>query len=274
MIKISAKAVGELRFKTLAPIMECKKALIEANGKLSKAEEILRIKLGKKILNISNRNAKEGVIAIYISKKVGSLVEINCETDFVAKNNEFINFSKKIAKLITENSPINLDQLNNLKIKNNLLTIDEKRKELISCIGENIKIRRFKLFKTNSNLISYLHENKIGVIVEYDGDNEVAGKDVAMHIAAMRPIALSSDKIPKKIIEKEYSLAVLKAQQLGKSINLNTRIIDNFMKKFFKEVSLLNQIFIKNNQQTIEKMLKFNKITIKSFSIFILGEDI
>ncbi|WP_433635159.1 translation elongation factor Ts [Candidatus Profftella armatura] len=274
MIKISAKTVGELRSKTLAPIMECKKALIEANGKLSKAEEILRIKLGKKILNISNRNAKDGVIAIYISEKVGSLVEINCETDFVAKNNEFIKFSKKIAKLITENTPINLDQLNNLKIKNNLLTVDEKCKELISRIGENIKIRRFKLFKTNNNLISYLHDNKIGVIVEYNGDNESAVKDVAMHIAAMKPIALSSDQIPKKIIEKEYSLAVLKAQQLGKSINLNTKIIDNFMKKFFKEVSLLNQIFIKNNKQTIEKMLKLNKITIKSFSIFVLGEDL
>ncbi|AGS07012.1 translation elongation factor Ts [Candidatus Profftella armatura] len=274
MIKISAKTVGELRSKTLAPIMECKKALIEANGKLSKAEEILRIKLGKKILNISNRNAKDGVIAIYISEKVGSLVEINCETDFVAKNNEFIKFSKKIAKLITENTPINLDQLNNLKIKNNLLTVDEKCKELISRIGENIKIRRFKLFKTNNNLISYLHDNKIGVIVEYNGDNESAVKDVAMHIAAMKPIALSSDQIPKKIIEKEYSLAVLKAQQLGKSINLNTKIIDNFMQKFFKEVSLLNQIFIKNNKQTIEKMLKLNKITIKSFSIFVLGEDL
>lgn len=272
MAAITAALVGELRAKTDAPMMECKKALTEAEGDMVRAEEILRVKLGSKASKASSRVTAEGVVATYIVGGIGALVEINCETDFVTKNDEFIGLANEIAKLVAEKNPADLAALAALPLDGK--TVEEKRTELVGRIGENMSIRRFQRFETAGKLVSYLHGTRIGVVVDFDGADEQVGKDVAMHIAAMKPVALSSDQVPADLIEKERSVATLKAAESGKPADIVAKMVDGSVQKFLKEVSLFNQSFVKNDKQTVEQMLKAANTSIKSFTMFVVGEGI
>lgn len=282
MAAITAAMVGELRAKTDAPMMECKKALTEAEGDLVRAEEILRVKLGSKASKAASRITAEGVVAAYISGNVGALVEVNCETDFVTKNDDFLTLASTVAKLVAENNPADVAALSALPLDGK--TVEEVRAALVGKIGENMSIRRFKRYETNAKLTSYLHGTRIGVIVEFDGGDEQVGKDVAMHVAAMKPVALSSSDVPAELIEKERSVASLKAaedaakaQAEGKapqSAEIVAKRVDGAVQKYLKEVSLLNQSFVKNDKQTVEQMLKATNTAVKSFTMFVVGEGI
>ena len=272
MAAITAAMVGELRAKTDAPMMECKKALTEADGDMAKAEEILRVKLGNKASKAASRITAEGVVAAHIGGGVGALVEVNCETDFVSKNDDFLNFSKQLAQLVAAQNPADVAALSALAMDGK--TVEEVRSALVGKIGENLSIRRFQRFQTSSKLVSYLHGTRIGVMVEYDGAEEQVGKDVAMHIAAMKPVALSSSQVPAELIEKERSVATLKAQESGKPAEIAAKMVEGSVQKYLKEVSLLDQAFVKNDKQTVEQMLKAANSTVKGFTMFIVGEGI
>ena len=272
MATITAAMVGELRAKTDAPMMECKKALTEAGGDPVKAEEILRVKLGSKASKAASRITSEGVVAAYIQGTVGALVEVNCETDFVTKNDDFLKMASEAARLVAEGNPADVAAMGALEL--NGKTLEEQRTELVGRIGENMSFRRFKRFDSGSKLVSYLHGTRIGVMVEYDGADEQVAKDVAMHIAAMKPVSLSSDQVPAELIERERSVASLKAAESGKPADIAAKMVEGSVQKFLKEVSLLAQPFVKNDKQTVEQMLKANNTTIKSFVMFIVGEGI
>ena len=272
MTVITAAMVGELRAKTDAPMMECKKALTEAGGDAEKAEEILRVKLGGKASKAASRITAEGVVASYTAGKIGALVEVNCETDFVTKNDEFLALANACAKLIAEHNPADVAALLTLPLDGK--TVDEQRAALIGRIGENMSIRRFARFETNAKLASYLHGTRIGVMVDFDAADDQVGKDVAMHVAAMKPVSLSSEQVPPELIEKERSVALLKAAESGKPAEIVTKMVEGSIQKFLKEVSLLNQTFVKNDKQTIEQMLKANGASVKSFTMFVVGEGI
>jgi elongation factor Ts len=282
MAAITAAMVGELRAKTDAPMMECKKALTEAEGDLARAEEILRVKLGGKASKAASRITAEGVVTAYVAGNVGALVEINSETDFVAKNDEFMAMANLAAKLVAENNPADVAALGALPADGK--TFGDVRTALIGKIGENMTVRRFQRFETTGKLASYLHGNRIGVIVDFDGADEQVGKDVAMHIAAMKPVALSSEQVPAELIEKERSVAQLKAKEdadaavaAGKqpqSEEIVAKRIDGSVQKYLKEVSLFNQAFVKNDKQSIEQMLKANNASVKAFTMYVVGEGI
>ena len=272
MATITAAMVGELRAKTDAPMMECKKALTEAGGDPVKAEEILRVKLGSKASKAASRITAEGVVAAHISGTVGALIEVNCETDFVTKNDDFLKLASDAARLVAEGNPADVAAMGSLQLDGK--TLEEQRTELVGRIGENMSFRRFKRFDSGSKLVSYLHGTRIGVMVEYDGADEQVAKDVAMHIAAMKPVSLSSDQVPAELIERERSVASLKAAESGKPAEIAAKMVEGSVQKFLKEVSLLAQPFVKNDKQTVEQMLKANNTTIKSFVMFIVGEGI
>jgi len=272
MAAITAAMVGELRAKTDAPMMECKKALTEADGDMAKAEEILRVKLGNKASKAASRITAEGVVTAHIAGGIGALVEVNCETDFVSKNDDFLNFTKHMAQLVVDKNPSDVAALSALPMDGK--TVEEVRSALIGKIGENMSIRRFQRFETSAKLASYLHGTRIGVMVEYDGAEEQVGKDVAMHIAAMKPVALSSTQVPADLIEKERSVATLKAQESGKPADIAAKMVEGSVQKYLKEVSLLDQAFVKNDKQTVEQMLKSANATVKAFTMFIVGEGI
>jgi elongation factor Ts len=271
MAAITAAMVGELRAKTDAPMMECKKALTEADGDMAKAEEILRVKLGSKAGKAASRITAEGVITAFINGSTGALVEVNCETDFVSKNDDFLALSNECAKLVAEKNPADVAALSALPYAGK--TVEEIRAELIGRIGENMSLRRFKRFAGDSKLVSYLHGTRIGVMVEYTGD-DTAAKDVAMHIAAMKPIALSTAEVPAEKIAAEKSVAELKAAESGKPPEIVAKMVEGAVQKYLKEVSLLNQTFVKNDKQTVEQMLKAANTTIKSFTMYVVGEGI
>ena len=282
MAAITAAMVGELRAKTDAPMMQCKKALTEADGDMARAEEILRVKLGTKATSNATRITAEGVVATFIAGNVGALVEVNSETDFVAKNDDFLALANNAARLVAENNPADVAALLALPLDGK--TLDEVRIALIGKIGENMTIRRFQRFETTGKLASYLHGTRIGVVVDFDGAEEQVGKDVAMHIAAMKPVSLSSDQVPAELIEKERSVASLKAQEdadkavaEGKpvqSAEILAKRLEGSIQKYLKEVSLLNQTFVKNDKQSIEQMLKANNTTVKAFTMYVVGEGI
>ena len=272
MAVITAAMVGELRALTDAPMMECKKALTEADGDPVKAEELLRVKLGSKASKAASRVTAEGVVATFVSGNIGALVEINCETDFVTKNDEFLALANACAKLIAEKNPADVAALSALPLDGK--TVEELRAALIGRIGENMSIRRFQRFETTGKLASYLHGTRIGVMVDFDGADEQVGKDVAMHIAAMKPVALSSDNVPAELIAKERSVAELKAAESGKPAEIVTKMVEGSVQKYLKEVSLLNQTFVKNDKQTVEQMLKDSKSTVKAFTMYVVGEGI
>ncbi|MGY8527431.1 translation elongation factor Ts [Paracidovorax citrulli] len=271
MAAITASMVAELRAKTDAPMMECKKALTEADGDLAKAEELLRVKLGSKASKAASRVTAEGVVATFIDGTTGALVELNCETDFVSKNEDFLGFAAKVAELVAKQSPADVAALSALPLDGK--TVDEIRSALIGKIGENMTIRRFVRYANGGKLASYLHGARIGVMVEFDGD-EVAAKDVAMHIAAMKPVSLSSADVPAELIAKERSIAEQKAAESGKPAEIVAKMVDGSVQKYLKEVSLLNQTFVKNDKQTVEQMLKAVNTTVKGFTLYVVGEGI
>ena len=271
MAAITASMVGELRAKTDAPMMECKKALTEADGDMAKAEEILRVKLGSKAGKAASRVTAEGVITAFINGTTGALVEVNCETDFVSKNDDFLALSNACAQLVAEKNPSDVAALSALPYGGK--TVEEVRAELIGRIGENMSLRRFTRFAGDNKLVSYLHGTRIGVMVEYTGD-DTAAKDVAMHIAAMKPIALSAADVPADKIAAEKSVAQLKAAESGKPADIVAKMVEGSVQKYLKEVSLLNQTFVKNDKQTVEQMLKAANTTIKSFTMYVVGEGI
>jgi elongation factor Ts len=273
MAVITAAMVGELRALTDAPMMECKKALTEADGDPVKAEEILRVKLGSKASKASSRVTAEGVVATYVAGGVGALVEVNCETDFVTKNDDFLAFANSLAKLIAEKNPADVAALSALPLEGDK-TAEEVRTVLIGRIGENMSIRRFARFETSGKLAAYLHGTRIGVMVDFDGADDQVGKDVAMHIAAMKPVALASSDVSADLIAKERSVAELKAAESGKPADIVTKMVEGSVQKYLKEVSLLNQSFVKNDKQTVEQMLKEAKSTVKSFTMYVVGEGI
>ena len=271
MAAITAAMVGDLRAKTDAPMMECKKALTEADGDMAKAEEILRVKLGSKASKAASRVTAEGVVAAFINGTTGALIEVNCETDFVSKNDDFLAFTDNCAKLVANSNPADVIALAALPLEGE--TVEAVRTKLIGRIGENITPRRFQRFSGDSKLVSYLHGTRIGVMVEFTGD-EVAAKDVAMHIAAMKPVALSTADVPAENIATERNIAEQKAAESGKPADIVAKMVEGSVQKYLKEVSLLNQAFVKNDKQTVEQMLKAANTTIKSFTMFIVGEGI
>lgn len=272
MAAITASMVAELRAKTDAPMMECKKALTEADGDMARAEELLRVKLGNKASKAASRVTAEGVIASYIGGNAGAVVELNCETDFVAKNDDFLAFANKVAELVATQNPADVAALSALPLDGS--TVDAVRLALVGKIGENLSIRRFSRFATSNKLVSYLHGTRIGVLVEYTGAEEQVGKDVAMHIAAMKPVSLSSDDVPADLIAKERSIAEQKAAESGKPAEIVAKMVDGSVQKYLKEVSLLNQPFVKNDKQTIEQMLKAAGASVHQFTLFVVGEGI
>ena len=275
MAAITASMVAELRAKTDAPMMECKKALTEANGDMAKAEELLRVKLGSKAGKAASRITAEGVVAIHMEGGVGALVEVNCETDFVTKNDSFLALTKAVAQGIANANPASVEAVGGLPFSLDGFgpTIEDVRKGLIGKIGENMSVRRFKRFASGSKLATYLHGTRIGVVVEFDGD-EAAAKDVAMHVAAMKPVSLTSADVPAELIERERSVATAKAAESGKSAEIAAKMIEGSVQKYLKEVSLFNQPFVKNDKQTVEQMLKEKGTTVKGFTLYVVGEGI
>ena len=271
---ITAAMVGELRAKTDAPMMECKKALTEADGNMEKAEEILRVKLGNKAGKAATRVTAEGIVASFIEGKQGALIEVNCETDFVTKNESFLALCNTAAELVAKHNPASVEAMGGLpcEIDGFGPTLEDTRKGLIGKIGENMSFRRFKRVDGTS-VTSYLHSGRIGVLVEFEGA-ESAARDVAMHIAAMKPVALSSADVPAELVAKERSVAEAKAAESGKPPEIVTKMVEGSIAKYLKEVSLMDQAFVKNDKQTIAQMLKENATTVSAFTMYIVGEGI
>jgi len=277
--------VGELRAKTDAPMMECKKALTEADGNMDKAEELLRIKLGNKAGKASGRITAEGVVTAFVEGSAGAMIEINCETDFVTKNDSFLAMANAAAMLAARHDPADLAALGALPYEQDGFgpTLEEVRKGLIGKIGENMSFRRFKRCAGSAKVASYLHGTRIGVLVQYEGD-ETAAKDVAMHIAAMKPVAIASSDVPAELIEKERTIAAGKAdedrkvaQAAGKPEQppeIVAKRVEGSVQKYLKEVSLYNQPFVKNDKQTVEQMLKGAGTSIQGFTLYVVGEGI
>ncbi len=285
MAVITASMVAELRGKTDAPMMECKKALTEAEGNMEKAEELLRVKLGNKAGKAAARITAEGVVTAFIAGTTGALLETNCETDFVTKNDSFLALAGAAAELVAKNDPADLAALSALPYSQDGFgpTLEDVRKGLVGKIGENMSFRRFKRFSGSSKLASYLHGTRIGVVVEYEGD-DVAAKDVAMHVAAMKPVALAAADVPAALIEKERSIALAKAEEdrktaqaAGKPVQspeIVAKRVEGGVQKYLKEVSLFNQPFVKNDKQTVEQMLKAANTAVKGFTLYVVGEGI
>ena len=275
MAEVTAGMVKELREKTDAPMMECKKALAEANGDMARAEEILRIKLGNKATKAASRIAAEGVVAAYIGpdSKNGALVEVNCETDFVAKNEEFLRFAGMLAELAAAERPADLAALSRLPLKG--ATVEETRKALVGKIGENMAVRRFVTFRTEGRLASYVHGGaKIGVLVDVAGGDDALAKDLAMHIAASKPVALSVAAVPAELVQKERSIAAAKAAESGKPANIVEKMVEGSVQKFLREVTLLGQPFVKNDKQSVEQLLKAQGASVSAFALYVVGEGI
>jgi elongation factor Ts len=273
MADITAAMVKELREKTDAPMMECKKALTEAAGDMTRAEEILRVKLGSKASKAASRVTAEGLIGLYISPdaKQGAVVEINCETDFVAKNDDFVAFVANIAKLVATSSISDVGALSTTAFGDG--TVDSVRTALVGKIGENISIRRFQRYNTANKLASYVHSGRIGVLVDFAGPDEV-GKDLAMHIAATKPRAVDETGVSAADKEAERSVARLKAAESGKPAEIVEKMVEGSVLKFLKEVALLSQPFVKNDKQSVAQMLKEKNASIAGFSLFVVGEGI
>ena len=276
MAAITASMVGELRARTDAPMMECKKALTEADGDMSRAEEILRVKLGNKAGKAASRITAEGVVSSAVVGGNGALIEVNCETDFVSKNDAFLAFVNALAGLVAEHNPTDVAALSALPLSQESFgpTVEDVRRGLIGKIGENVTIRRFQRY-AGVKLASYLHGTRIGVMVEFEGD-DVAAKDVAMHIAAMKPAALSSADVSAELVAKERRIATEKAAESGKPADIVAKMVEGSVQKFLKEVSLLDQVFVKaaDGKQTVGAHLKSANTTVKGFTLYVVGEGI
>jgi elongation factor Ts len=277
MAEITASMVKELREKTDAPMMECKKALTEAGGDMDKAEEVLRVKLGSKASKASSRVAAEGVVGMYFTAdgKLGAMIEVNSETDFVAKNDDFLALAKNTAELVATKNPADVAALSALPMGEG--TVESTRTALVGKIGENMSIRRFARFEAKGALASYVHGgSKIGVVVDVTGGDEQMAKDIAMHIAASKPKSLDASGVPVALLDTERRIAIEKARESGKPEAMLEKIAEGTVQKFLKEVTLLSQVFVKaeDGKQTIEQLLKAKNATLHSFALFIVGEGI
>ena len=273
MAQITATMVKELREKTDAPMMECKKALTEADGDIARAEEILRVKLGSKASKAASRVTAEGLIGLYIAGngKTGAVVEVNCETDFVAKNDDFIAFVNDLAQLVAEKAPADVAALSELPMRDG--TVETVRAALVGKIGENMSIRRFERYESADQLASYVHGGRIGVLVDFAGAEEV-GKDIAMHVAASKPKALDAQGVPADDIARERSVAEQKAAESGKPAEIVAKMVEGSVQKYLKEVTLLSQPFVKNDKQSVEQMLKESNARVNRFALYVVGEGI
>jgi len=275
MAEITAGMVKELREKTDAPMMECKKALTEADGDLGKAEEILRVKLGNKAGKAASRVTAEGIVGVYLSAdgKTASMVEINCETDFVAKNDDFQGFAKSIATLIAERSPADVAALSAMPLDD--ATVEARRAALIGKIGENMTIRRFVRIAAQGKVASYVHGgSRIGVLVDVEGGDETLAKDLAMQIAASKPVSLDKSGVSAELIERERSIATQKAAESGKPAEIVAKMVEGTVQKYLKEVTLLGQPFVKDDKLTVEALLKARGATVHAFVLYVVGEGI
>jgi len=273
--EISASRVMELRQRTGLGMMECKKALTEANGDLEKAEELLRIRSGAKANKAAGRVAAEGVIGLAVADdaKAAAMVELNCETDFVAKNDEFRAFANDIAALVLREPAADVDVLAGRKLASGE-TVDARRIALVQKIGENISLRRFVRVDAQGRIASYVHGAKIGVVVDYTGGNETLGKDLAMHIAATKPIAVSREQVPADVVDKERSIAAARAAESGKPANIVQKMVEGAVSKFLAEVTLLPQPFVKNDKQSIADLVKGQRAKVNAFVLYVVGEGI
>lgn len=274
MAEITASMVKELRERTDAPMMDCKKALTEAEGDMARAEEILRVRFGNKASKAAGRVAAEGVVAVSIKAdgKLGAIVEINSETDFCAKNADFLAFTGQVADVAASAKPADVAALSALNIEGG--SVEDIRTQLIGKIGENITVRRFVVTEAQGKLASYIHGAKIGVLVDLVGGDEALGKDIAMHIAAAKPKSLDASGIPAELIDAERRVAIEKAKEAGKPDAMLDKIAEGTVQKFLKEVTLLSQPFVKDDKQTIEQLLKANNASIASFTMYVVGEGI
>ena len=277
MAAITAGMVAELRGKTDAPMMECKKALTEADGDMVKAEEILRVKLGNKASKAASRIAAEGIVALYISadRKLGAIVEVNSETDFVAKNDEFIALAKGCAELVATKNPADVAALSALPMGEG--TVESTRSALVGKIGENMSVRRFVRFEATGALTSYVHGgSKIGVVIDVVGGDEQLAKDLAMHIAASKPKSLDVSGVSADLLDTERRIAIEKAREAGKPEAMLEKIAEGTVQKYLKDVTLLGQVFVKaaDGKQTIEQLLKSKNASVAAFSLVVVGEGI
>jgi elongation factor Ts len=273
MTEISAGLVKELRELTGLGMMECKKALAESGGDLRKAEELLRIKSGAKATKAASRIAAEGVIGAFISgdSKIGALVELNSETDFVAKNEDFVAFSKSLAEIVATRNPKDVEELGSLDLLGT--KIEAKRQALVQKIGENMTIRRFKRLQAKGKLALYLHGSKIGVLVDYEGPEEV-GKDLAMHIAFAKPQHMTKSEVPQDLVAREREIQLARAKESGKPAEIAAKMVEGSLNKFLGEITLMGQAFVKDDKQTVEKMLAAKKAKVNGYAFFVVGEGI
>jgi len=275
MAEITASMVKELREKTDAPMMECKRALTDAAGDLARAEEILRVKLGSKASKAAGRVAAEGVVGVHLSAdgKLGAMVEVNCETDFVAKNDDFLAFAKRLADLVASGNPSDVAALAGMTIGG--ATVEVTRTALVGKIGENLSVRRFQRIAAQGRLTSYVHGgSKIGVLIDVVGGDEQLGKDLAMHIAASKPKSLDAAGVDPELLATERRIALEKAREAGKPEAMLEKIATGSVQKYLKEVTLLGQIFVKDDKLTIEQLLKSRGASVSSFTLYIVGEGI
>jgi len=275
MAEITASMVKELREKTDAPMMECKKALTEAGGDMGKAEEILRVKLGSKATKAASRVTAEGVVGIHVAPdgRLGAMIEVNCETDFVAKNGDFLAFVSTLARLVAEHDPADVAALSALPLDGR--SVEEVRTALVGKIGENLSIRRFARIRAQGRVGSYVHGgSKIGVLVDVVGGDETLGKDIAMHIAASKPRALTRDGVAAADVERERSIAQQKAAESGKPAEIVAKMVEGAVQKYLKEVTLLGQPFVKDDKLTIEQLLKARGASVAGFALYVVGEGI
>ncbi len=268
MTEISAALVKELRDLTGLPMMECKKALIETGGDIKKAEELLRIRGSAKASKAAARVAAEGVVGAFVSAdgKLGALVELNCETDFVAKNEEFVAFANSLAEIVARKNPKDVAELSSGKV-------EERRQALVQKIGENMTIRHFKRIQAKGKLTLYLHGAKIGVLVDYEGGEDV-GKDLGMHIAFHKPAHLTKAEVPADIVAKEREIQLARAKESGKPPEIAARMVEGSLNKFLGEITLMGQPFVKDDKQTVEKVLAVRKGKIFGFAFLVVGEGI
>ena len=275
MVAITASMVKELRQRTGMGMMECKKALTEVDGDMKKAEDLLRIKSGAKANKVAGRIAAEGAIGVYLSgdAKLGAMVEVNCETDFVAKDSNFGEFVNNVAELVANTGETDADALAQLKMASGE-TVEEKRQALVAKLGENITIRRAAVHRAQGVLSSYLHGFRIGVVVDVDGGDETLGKDLAMHIAASKPVAVSREQVAPEVIEREREIAKARALEEGKPENIVEKIVEGSVRKFLSEITLHGQPFVKDDKMNVEKLLASKKANVAAFSLFVVGEGI
>ena len=274
MAEITASMVKDLRDRTDAPMMDCKKALTEADGDSTRAEEILRVRFGNKASKAAGRLAAEGIVIAFVAKdgKTGTLLEVNSETDFCAKNEDFLKYTHDLVSTINEKNPANIEALTSLNMGSG--NAEEVRAQLVGKVGENITPRRFIRYQTTGQIVSYVHSGRIGVLLDLQGGDEALGKDLAMHIAANKPKALNASGIDAALIEVEKRVAIEKAKEAGKPEAMLEKIAEGTVQKFLKEVTLLNQPFVKDDKVNIEQLLKANNATVNAFSIYSVGEGI